>query len=124
MKWGTTAAFESIAYQVSDALDAMRAEGGVELATVAADGGPTASSFLMQFTADMTGVVLRVSTVAECSALGAVFAGRFGLGEFADLAGLARTVSHSTAYQPRRNSSEVKQLRAGWQAAVRRTLVT
>ena len=45
-----------------------------------ADGGPTRNEFLMQFTADITGVELVVSEVPESSALGAAMAGRVGLG--------------------------------------------
>lgn len=116
------AAFESIAYQVRDALDAMRAEAGVDLTAVAGDGGPTASAFLMQFTADVTGVDLRVSAVAECSALGAVLAGRFGRGEISTLAELDADTTGGTVYQPRRDPAEVAALHAGWQAAVRQAL--
>ncbi len=117
------AAFESIAYQIREALDAMREKAGGELVAVAADGGPTASAFLMQFTADVTGVELRVAAVAECSALGAVLAGRAGaepdrpITSFRDSGAAAATV-----FQPRRPAAEVDRLLAGWRAAVRQVL--
>ena len=113
------AAVESIAYQVRDALDAMRAEAGVELAAVAGDGGPTANAFLMQFTADITGVDLRVSAVAECSALGAVLAGRLGRGEAAEAGAAGETI----IYRPGRSAPEVEALHRQWQTAVRRALL-
>ena len=116
------AAYESIAYQVRDALDAMRAEAGVTLSELAADGGPTVSAFLMQFTADITGVDLRVSQVAECSALGAVTAGRI------QTAGLAPFLRDTTAgagvltYRPQRSAPDVAQQLSGWRKAVRQVL--
>ena len=116
------AAYESIAYQVRDALDAMREEAGVPLTTLAADGGPTVSTFLMQFTTDVTGVDLRVSGVAECSPLGAVMAGRIGLGAVTSLAELARPEAEAIVYQPRRPDAEVARLLAGWRTAVQQVL--
>lgn len=116
------AAYESIAYQVRDALDAMRTEAGVTLRELAADGGPTVSAFLMQFTADITGVDLRVSQVAECSALGAVTAGRI------QTAGLTPFLRDTTAgsgvltYRPQRSAPDVAQQLAGWRKAVRQVL--
>lgn len=47
------AAFESIAFQISDALEAMRTEAAMPIKKIHGDGGPSASSFLMQLCADM-----------------------------------------------------------------------
>lgn len=116
------AAYESISYQVRDALDAMRAEAKLPLAVVSADGGPTVSAFLMQFTADITGVDLRVSGVAECSALGTVIAARIGLGEITLLTQLARPAAEARVYRPQRSEAEVTQFHAGWRRAVAQVL--
>jgi len=116
------AAFESISYQVRDALDTMRAEAELPLAVVFADGGPTVSAFLMQYTADITGVDLRVSDVAECSALGTVTAARIGLGEITSLAQLPRPSSNARVYRPERSSDEITRLHTGWRRAVARVL--
>lgn len=117
------AGYESIAYQVRDALDAMRTEASLPLANVSADGGPTVSAFLMQFTADVTGVNLRVSAVAECSALGAVVAGRIGAGTSVESAREDADRDTFREYRPQRSPEEVAQLMSGWQTAVRRTLL-
>lgn len=116
------AAYESIAYQVRDALDAMRKEAGVALNEVAADGGPTVSSFLMQFTADITGVDLRVSRVAECSALGAVMAGRISAEGMASFRQDSSDVRETDGYSPQRSANDVARLMAGWRTAVRQVL--
>ena len=64
------AALESIAYQIRDVLEMMHAEAGVAPQVLYADGGPTRNEFLMQFTADITGVELEVAEVAESSRAG------------------------------------------------------
>jgi len=116
------AAFESIAYQVRDALEAMRAEVGVPLVAVHADGGPTASGFLMQFTADMTGTELRVATMPDCSPLGAVQAGQLGLGLHPSIEALAGLPREETVYRPAMDPERVARCHAGWKAAVRQVL--
>lgn len=116
------AAFESIAYQVRDALEAMRAEADVPLVTLHADGGPTASRFLMQFTADIVGVEMRVAEVPDCSALGAVRAAMIGLGIPA-AAGAARdSAPVHPAYRPTLPADRVAALHRRWQHAVRQVL--
>ena len=113
------AGFESIAYQVRDALDAMRAEAGVRLGVLHCDGGPTASRFLMQFTADLAGTELRVPTMPECSPLGAMLAGQLGLGVRRDLAAVAELPREEIVYRPTMPAVMAQALYAGWQAAVR-----
>jgi len=114
------AAFESIAYQIRDALEAMRGEAGVPLVALHGDGGPTASKFLMQFTADITGTELRVAAMPDCSALGAVLAGR--LGTHPSLQAIADLPREETVYRPTMRPAEVTRCCAGWQAAVRQVL--
>ena len=118
------AAFESIAYQIRDALDAMRAGAGVPLVALHGDGGPTASNFLMQFTADLTGVELRVATMPDCSPLGAVLAGQLGLGVHPSIDSLAAAPREETVYRPTMAPERRAALYAGWQAAVRQALRT
>ncbi len=116
------AALESIAYQIRDALDAMRAEAGLELRRLHGDGGPTANRFLMQFVADLNQVDLHVNTVSDCSPLGAVLAGRLGAGHFKDLAALAAEPREDVVYQPQQPVDWAGRNHAGWQTAVKRTL--
>ena len=49
----TRATLESIAYQVHDVLDAMRADSGISLSELKVDGGASANNFLMQSQADI-----------------------------------------------------------------------
>ncbi len=116
------AALESICFQVRDALDAMRAEAGVSLTALHCDGGPTASKFLMQFCADLCGVELRVATMADCSALGAVLAAQLGLGIKGSLEALAAIPRKEVVYQPEMPPERVDAIYSAWQAAVRQVI--
>ena len=65
------AALESIAYQVTDVVDAMTSALGTPPTRLCADGGPTHNGFLMQFQADMLRFPLYLNRMSECSAAGA-----------------------------------------------------
>lgn len=116
------AALESIAYQIRDVLDMMRADAGVTLTRIFADGGPTRNAFLMQFTADITGVSLSVPEVAEFSALGAAMSGFLGLGRVNSLEELMQLPRGSREFAPRMPRDRAQQLYAGWLAAVKRVV--
>ncbi|MSU61104.1 MAG: glycerol kinase GlpK [Pedosphaera sp.] len=116
------AALESIAYQLRDVLDMMRGEAGAELRFLHADGGPTRNQFLMQFTANLTGVELSVTEVAEASAWGAAMNGLLALGEFKSLDELAATSRDTRTFSQQMPVAEVKRLHDGWLAAVKRIL--
>jgi glycerol kinase len=116
------AAQESIAYQIRDVLEAMRANASIKLQSLRCDGGPTRDRFLMQFTADITGVNLSVSEVTESSAWGATMNGLLGLGIYSSLEAFVKLSNKQTIFRPRMRASEVKRLYGGWLAAVKRVL--
>lgn len=116
------AGIESIAYQLRDALDAMR--GSDSLHSLHGDGGATVNRFLMQFTADLNGVALRVSEMADCSPLGAVMAGMLGAGVYDSLDELAALPQEEIVYQPMIPITQAENFYVGWQRAVRQTLTT
>lgn len=113
------AALESMAYQVRDALDSMKAEAGVKLGVLQADGGPSVDRILMQFMSDVTGAPIEVSSAKDCSPLGAVFAGMLGAGFFKSFDELSRLSIPAIAYTPKMSASEVTRLHDGWKKAVR-----
>ena len=116
------AAQEAIAYQIRDVLDMMRTGMTVSLQALHADGGPTRNRFLMQFTADLTGVELTVADVAESSAWGAASSALLGLGICRDLEELAAQTLKTTSFHPQMDGTQVKRFYDGWKAAVARTM--
>jgi glycerol kinase len=116
------AAVESIGYQLRDVLEMMRGEAGLALRELRADGGPTRNRFLMQFTADMTGVELQASEVAESSAWGAAMCGLLGTGQCKSLADLGALPRESQSFYPQMKAELVQQYCEGWKKAVSRVL--
>jgi glycerol kinase len=116
------AAEESIAYQIREVLDMMRSDAKIKLQKLHADGGPTRDQFLMQFTADVTGVELNVSEIAEASAWGAAMNGLLGLGIYKSLDELNRSSQAQKKFRPQISAAKVKKNHDGWRAAVKRVL--
>lgn len=67
------AAVESIAYQITDILNAMASDSGLVLAEVKTDGGPSKNTYLMQYLCDMARTTVLVSKQEELSAIGAAY---------------------------------------------------
>ncbi|MFA5852193.1 MAG: FGGY-family carbohydrate kinase, partial [Spirochaetales bacterium] len=105
------ATLEAIAYESRDLLDAMEKDSGRNLASIKADGGASANSFLMQFQADIMDRNVVLPEVAETTALGAAY-----------LAGLAAGY-WSGLDDVRRNWRQRREFRPGMDAATRASLV-
>jgi glycerol kinase len=115
------AALESIAFQVADLLDAMKADARIPLSELRVDGGAATNNALMQFQADLLGVPVVRPAVTETTALGAAY-----------LAGLAVDYWKSTdevsgqwrvdrKFDPNMPRSAADALRERWSAAVGRS---
>jgi glycerol kinase len=116
------AALESIAYQLRDCFDMMRARSSSELRSVHADGGACKNKFLMQFIADITGLTIRASQIAECSALGAALAGALGMGVYNSIEELERLPHDAVLFSPSMPAEKVAANYAGWNRALKQVL--
>ncbi|MBE0698606.1 MAG: glycerol kinase, partial [Anaerolineaceae bacterium] len=116
------AALESIAYQIKDVLDLMAGEVSIPLQCIHADGGAVRNKFLMQFSADMIRLPVRVPDLAELSALGAVYCGYLATGMVGSLAELNRLPRSLVQYEARMSLEQMNRLFSGWKAAVERVL--
>jgi len=112
------AALESIAYQVRDAAEMMKAETGIPLKELRADGGASDNAVLMQFQADLLDTPVVKSTVAELSALGSVYMGGLGVGYWSSVEELAGKQGGYREYAPAMDSGKRERLYRGWQQAV------
>jgi len=116
------AALEAMGYLISDVLNAISQQGGVQLQRIHADGGGSRNHFLMQFVADMTRLQVRAAALPELSALGAALAGGLGMGLYPSLDTLQQLPLEFENYQPIMPGEQAAVLYAGWQHAVRQVL--
>lgn len=114
------AGLECIAYQITDLLQFMNQETGMRIETLMADGGPTASDYLMQLQSDLTGARVGVPDLQELSGMGAAYAAGIAIGLY-DREHIFDHVEH-TVYEPAMEEKERRLRYGGWQDAVRQVL--
>ncbi len=112
------ATLESLAYQTRDVVDTMAAEAGRSLAGLRVDGGASANDFLMQFQADVLGVVVDRPKIVETTALGAALLAGRGVGLWKRTAELLRVRQPDRVFKPRMKPEHREQLYRGWRRAV------
>jgi glycerol kinase len=118
------AALEAVGFQTRDLLDAMRADWPAAADTVLrVDGGMAASDVTMQFLADILNAPVERPAVMETTALGAAYLAGLAAGICPDLAGFAATWQCQRRFTPQMDAATRARKWAGWQDAVRRTLM-
>jgi len=115
------AALESIAYQTDDLIRAMRADSGLEISSLKADGGASANSFLMQFQADISGIEVACPKSVEATALGAAFLAGITVGFWDNTVSINKLEMEAAQYKPFINEEERTDLLDGWLRAVAAT---
>jgi glycerol kinase len=113
------AALESIAFQVSDVLEAVQSE-TTPLAALRVDGGAAVNNLLMQFQADVLGVPVVRPQVTETTALGAAYLAGLATGFWANPEELRAKRQNDTRFEPRMDAAERAERRGRWQRAVER----
>jgi glycerol kinase len=115
------AVLESTAYQTRDVLEAMEADSGARIEALLADGGMVGNDFLMQFQADLLGMPVARSQVAETTALGAAYAAGLAVGFFDGLEELTALHAEGARWLPSMEAGERTRLYSGWKKAVTRS---
>ena len=114
------AALESIAFQVADLLDAMRADSGISLMELRVDGGAATNNALMQIQADLLGVPVVRPAVTETTALGAAYLAGLGVGFWKSAADITGQWRVDRRFKPQMIEADRRALRQRWSAAVER----
>jgi glycerol kinase len=115
------AAIESIAYQVSDLLDAMHADAGIPLKELRVDGGAAGNNTLMQFQADLLGVPVVRPAVTETTALGAAYLAGLAVGYWKSIDEVSGQWKVDRRFEPAMPRAAVNALRERWTAALERS---
>lgn len=113
------ATLESIAYQVCDVIDAMKADAQTELRTLNVDGGASANDFLMQFQADMLDKPVNRPACVESTALGAAYLAGLAVGYWASKEEVMKNVQYDRVFIPSIDEEERTTKRKGWNKAVK-----
>jgi glycerol kinase len=115
------AALESIAYQVSDLLDAMAADAGIPLTELRVDGGAATNDTLMQFQADLLGVPVVRPVVTETTALGAAYLAGLAVGFWPSADAIGGQWRVERRFEPAMPRSATTALRERWSEALQRS---
>ena len=113
------ATLESIAYQVCDVIDAMRADSGIDLRSLKVDGGASANNFLMQFQADLLDRPVNRPSCVESTALGAAYLAGLAVGFWASKEEVVKNIQLDRVFIPQIEKEERDKKRRGWNKAVK-----
>ena len=113
------ATVESLAYQVNDLLQAMKADSGIELAALNVDGGACANNFLMQTQADISNVPVNRPSCVETTAIGAAYLAGIAVGYWKDKEDVIANTSLDRTFTPAISAEEREARVKGWKKAVK-----
>ena len=112
------ATVESLAYQVTDVIEAMEKEAGLSLASLKVDGGACANDFLMQFQADLLNAKVERPKCVETTALGAAYLAGIGVGYWKNSEEIRKNWALEHTFLPKQEENWRKEVRKGWKKAV------
>lgn len=114
------AALDCIGYQITDIVEVMGKDAGIDIGELRVDGGPTGNSYLMQFQSDMARVTVQVPEAEELSGIGVAYAAGLSAGVYEKEALFARM--KRSKYEPKL-AKDVRDARyQGWKEAVAKVL--
>lgn len=113
------ATLESIALQVCDVIDAMKADAGIEVRALKVDGGASANNFLMQFQADMIDAPVNRPACVESTAIGAAYLAGLAVGYWGSKEDVIKNQQLDRVFTPNMDSEAREIKRKGWNKAVK-----
>ncbi len=115
------ACLEAIAYQTNDLITALKADTGLPINHIRADGGAAANNFLMQFQADISGVGVIRPAQTEATAAGAAYLAGLAVSFWKNKNEILRLPDKQTEFKPAITAKRREALTDGWKRAVRST---
>ena len=113
------ATLESLAYQVNDVLEAMKADSGIELAALKVDGGASANDFLMQTQSDIINAPVNRPQCVETTAMGAAYLAGLAVGYWASKEDVIKNWAIDKTFEPKIADEEREKRIKGWNKAVK-----
>ncbi|MBE7009318.1 MAG: glycerol kinase GlpK, partial [Ruminococcaceae bacterium] len=112
------AVLESIAYQVTDLMTAMRQDAGCEISVLRVDGGASVSDLMMQFQADLLRIPVDRPVMVETTAFGAAALAGLAVGLWKNLDEVRAVRESAKVFTPQREQFECEEIYRGWKRAV------
>lgn len=116
------AVLESIAFQMTDLLEAMKADSEIELTELRVDGGASVSDVMMQIQANMIETTVNRPKVVETTALGAAYLAGLAVGFWSSRTEIEGIREVSREFVPQLPKEERDRIYAGWKKAVKRSM--
>ncbi len=113
------ATLESIALQVCDVIDAMKADAGIEVRALKVDGGASANNFLMQFQADILDAPVNRPACVESTAMGAAYLAGLAVGYWSSKEDVVKNQQLDRVFTPNMTKEDRVAKRKGWNKAVK-----
>ena len=112
---------EAIAYQMTDLLEAMKEDSGINFTELRVDGGASVSNIMMQIQSDLIRcMVVRPKTV-ETTALGAAYMAGLAVGFWKNKEEIISNREIDRVFTPQMPLEKRNELYAGWKRAVDRS---
>lgn len=113
------ATLESMAYQVNDVLQAMKADSGINLAALKVDGGASANNLLMQMQADISGAPVNRPMCVETTAMGAAYLAGLAVGYWSSKEDVIKNWAIDRTFEPAITEDDRAARCKGWNKAVK-----
>ena len=113
------ATLDSLCYQTNDVLQAMRADSGIELAALKADGGASDNNYLMQTQADIINAPVNRPQCVETTAMGAAYLAGLAVGYWASKEEVVKNWAIDRTFTPEISEEKRGEMVAGWNKAVK-----
>ena len=113
------ATLDSLCYQTNDVLTAMKADSGIELASLKVDGGASANNYLMQTQADIIAAPVNRPQCVETTAMGAAYLAGLAVGYWADKEDVVQNWAIDRTFTPEITEAQRTARVNGWNRAVK-----
>ncbi len=112
------AVLESIAYQVTDLVDAMSKDSNIIMSEMRVDGGASVSNVMMQIQANLTSSKVNRPKLVETTALGAAYMAGLAVGFWKDFDEIERVREVDRIFVPTMDNATKEAALKGWHKAV------
>lgn len=109
---------EAITYQMTDLLEAMKMDSGIDFTDLRVDGGASVSNIMLQLQADMIRCGVDRPKTVETTALGAAYLAGLAVGVWKDKEEIKQNRSVDRIFTPQISLEKRNALYAGWKRAI------